>query len=79
MIEAAFQVHADVLITGDIGHHHALTARDLGLALIDAGHYETERAALHNIKDRLSSRLATLNWTVDVDIFSKEESPLSYL
>lgn len=79
MIEAASRAHADVLITGDIGHHHALKAKDLGLALIDAGHYETEKAALNVIKDRLSSRLAALNWTVEVGLFSEEESPLRYV
>lgn len=36
---------ADLLVTGDIGHHHALEAESLGIALIDAGHFHTEKTA----------------------------------
>jgi dinuclear metal center YbgI/SA1388 family protein len=78
LIETASRAHADVLITGDIGHHHALTARDIGLAVIDAGHYETEKAALNIFNDHLSSRLKALNWTVEVVVYGEEESPIRY-
>ena len=33
---------ADVLVTGDIGHHDGLDAVERGLSVIDAGHYGTE-------------------------------------
>ena len=33
---------ADVLVTGDIGHHDGIDAVEQGLAVIDAGHYGTE-------------------------------------
>ena len=33
---------ADVLVTGDIGHHDGLDAVEQGLSVIDAGHYGTE-------------------------------------
>ena len=33
---------ADVLITGDIGHHDGIDAVARGLAVIDAGHYGLE-------------------------------------
>jgi len=44
---------ADVLVTGDIGHHAALEALQLGLALVDPGHYYSE----HPIISRLESFL----------------------
>lgn len=45
-IAAAVAAGADVYVTGDLRHHPALDAATLGLALIDAGHYGTEAAAL---------------------------------
>lgn len=43
---------ADALVTGDVGHHQAVRALDLGLAIVDPGHIATERpgmTALHNL------------------------------
>lgn len=42
MIPEALRAGAEVLITGDIGHHHGLDAGEMGLAVIDAGHYGLE-------------------------------------
>ena len=42
MIRYALEKHAEVLITGDIGHHDAIDAAAQGLAIIDAGHYGLE-------------------------------------
>jgi dinuclear metal center YbgI/SA1388 family protein len=44
---------ADVLVSGDVGHHDALDAVAVGLAVIDAGHHATEAAALPAWVDRL--------------------------
>ncbi len=38
----AFRAEADVYLTGDIGHHDAQLASEIGLNIIDAGHFETE-------------------------------------
>lgn len=38
----AHQQGAQVLITGDVGYHQALEAAELGLTLVDLGHFETE-------------------------------------
>lgn len=42
LIPAAIRKRAEVLITGDIGHHDGLDAVDSNLAIIDAGHYGLE-------------------------------------
>ena len=39
----AYSKGADVYLTGDIKFHEAQEAQELGLALIDAGHYATEK------------------------------------
>lgn len=42
-IPYALEKGAQVLITGDIGHHEALDAKEQNLCMIDAGHYGTEK------------------------------------
>ena len=42
MIRYALEKRAEVLITGDIGHHDAIDAAAEGLAIVDAGHYGLE-------------------------------------
>lgn len=41
-IYAAFRAGAEVFVTSDIRHHEAQLAAELGLCLIDGGHFETE-------------------------------------
>ena len=43
MISYGLAKKAEVLITGDIGHHEALDAGEQGLCIIDGGHYGTEK------------------------------------
>jgi dinuclear metal center YbgI/SA1388 family protein len=54
-IDAARRSGADVYVTGDLRHHVSLDALTVGMALIDAGHYATEAAALPAAMDRLGS------------------------
>ncbi len=42
VIDVAISKGADVLLTGDIGHHEGIDAVARGLAVIDAGHYGLE-------------------------------------
>lgn len=37
---------ADALVTGDVSHHRAVRAMDLGLAIVDPGHIATERPGM---------------------------------
>lgn len=57
MIKEAVIKKADVLITGDIGHHDGLDAMDCGLSIIDAGHYGLEYIFIEFIQDYLKNRL----------------------
>ncbi len=49
----AYNKGAQVYITGDIKYHDAQLADELGISLIDAGHYHTEKVILPKIKDYL--------------------------
>ena len=56
-IAPAIAKGADVLVTGDIGHHDGLDAWEQGLAVIDAGHYGTESIFIEDMKQFLEKRL----------------------
>ena len=53
VIKTALQKGADVLVTGDIGHHDGIDARDQGLAILDAGHYGLEYIFMEDVKNYL--------------------------
>ena len=48
---------ADVYITGDTKHHDMLDADAMGLAMIDAGHFETEKPGVMMLAERLKTAL----------------------
>lgn len=58
-IKDAVRMKADAYITGDIGHHDAQEALEQGLAIIDAGHYDTEKHVLNHVKTYLQEKLKT--------------------
>ncbi len=49
-IYSAFHSGADVYVTADLGHEHARSAFELGLNIIDAGHFETENTICEFLK-----------------------------
>ncbi len=60
-VAAAVAKGADVLVTGDIGHHDGLDAVEQGLAVIDAGHYGTEYIFIEDMKRFLGEKLPVLD------------------
>lgn len=56
LAEAAKQ-GADVLVTGEATYHKQLEAQNRGIALILAGHYETERFGVEKLATRLAAAL----------------------
>ena len=53
LIEAAAAV-ARVLVTGDVSHHRAVTAGDIGLVVVDPGHVATERPGMSGLVELVS-------------------------
>ncbi len=48
---------ADVLVTGDVSHHNARAALDLGLAVVDAGHTATENPGIRALASLVAGLL----------------------
>ncbi|MCQ4635947.1 Nif3-like dinuclear metal center hexameric protein [Anaerovorax odorimutans] len=62
-----------LFITGDLKYHDAQKAKALGMAVIDAGHYGTEKSFAGNFADKLMGKTAgqieVLESDVDIDPF----------
>ena len=63
LLRDAVRAGADLLVTGDVKYHEAREAEDLGLALIDAGHFSTEIIMVDDITERLGRALVTAGYT----------------
>ncbi|NBI06995.1 Nif3-like dinuclear metal center hexameric protein [Senegalia massiliensis] len=68
----AYKKGADVYITGDIKHHDAQIAKEIGLDLIDAGHFHTEKIVMDSIKKYLSSKIKS-----DIEIIVAENDNIA--
>lgn len=66
---------ADCLVTGDIKFHEAQRARADGIALIDAGHFATERIMVDELAQRLRSKFVERQFVIDVLELKTEEDP----
>ena len=70
-IQDAYDKKSDLYITGDIKYHDAQEAVDLGLTIVDAGHYHTEKVVLPILKDLLEDKLES---SVEIELYM-ESSP----
>jgi len=75
----ALRAGADVLVTGDVRHHVALDALELGLAFVDAGHHATEHAAMPHLRSRLQARAVPHGLTAPVVLSAVRTDPWEHL
>jgi len=74
-IEMAVKTGCSLLVTGDIRHHQWRLAEAEGLALIDAGHYYTERAFAGLMAGRLAEALGQAYAHVIIDVSADIRQP----
>jgi dinuclear metal center YbgI/SA1388 family protein len=67
---------ADLLLTGDVGHHVALEAETLGIALIDGGHFRSEKTAFRVFAGTLETLLRSQGWEIEVETDEGELDPI---
>ena len=60
VIPEALGQQAQVLITGDIGHHEGIDAVAQGLAVIDGGHYGIEHIFVEDMRNYLEEHFPEL-------------------
>ncbi|WP_305044062.1 Nif3-like dinuclear metal center hexameric protein [Geoalkalibacter sp.] len=71
----ALRQGADVLVTGDVKYHEAQQAWVQGPALIDAGHFATERLMVPRLAELLRQGLKAQGWTTEVMEAQGERDP----
>ncbi|MFI3168415.1 MAG: Nif3-like dinuclear metal center hexameric protein [Faecalibacterium sp.] len=74
-VQEAASLGADLLLTGEAGHHDALDAKRLGLGLVVAGHYATEFPIVPVLSNRVHEAFPTLKCYIS----AKEMEPFDYL
>jgi len=79
LIKDASDKGADLLLTGDVGHHDALEARTLGMAVVDGGHFLTERLGLRKFSAFFHNTLKKRRWDVDIIFLEDETDPLYWV
>jgi dinuclear metal center YbgI/SA1388 family protein len=77
LIAPARERGADVLVTGDVTYHQALEARSLDMAVVDAGHFQTEKAAFQVFAKHFKTSAVRKGWNVDVEVDGDEADPMS--
>lgn len=70
---------AEVLVTGDVKYHEAKEAEELGLALVDAGHFATELPMILGLTKLLGIELANKGYEAEITIFEGEREPFRYI
>ena len=65
-IALAAKSGADVFITGDIKYHEAQYAKQLGLHVIDAGHYDTEQFYMEEFERILRQKFESADYEVAI-------------
>ncbi|MFI3201378.1 MAG: Nif3-like dinuclear metal center hexameric protein [Eubacteriales bacterium] len=68
-IQKAIELKVDVLVTGDMKHHQGMDAVAQGLAIIDAGHYGTEKFFITDMKEYLLQHIKG----VEIQVFEQGE------
>ncbi len=74
-IAPAAQAGCDCLVTGEVRFHGCLEAESLGIALVLAGHYASERFAVEELAAALSARFPSLS----VWASGREQDPVHWL
>lgn len=70
---------AEVLVTGDIKYHEARYAEELGMTLIDAGHFATELPMIRGFEELLRCELAQKGYGAEIVAFEGESEPFRFI
>jgi GTP cyclohydrolase I len=71
----AIRYGADVMVTGDVRYHAAREAQQLGMQVIDAGHYGLEKMAVGLLFEAFREEFRKMNMQVDLHACDIEKEP----
>ncbi|TSK06882.1 MAG: Nif3-like dinuclear metal center hexameric protein [Geobacter sp.] len=78
LLHEAARKGADILVTGDVKYHEAREAEALGVALLDAGHFATERIMIEGLAAQLRGALAARRLEAEVIEYQEEREPFAF-
>ncbi len=78
-LHAAKFAGADVLVTGDLKYHEAQAATELGISVIDAGHFATEIIVAAGLQSTLSPALHKHGYAAEILIAPDENDPFTFI
>ncbi len=67
---------ADVLVTGEMGHHECAEVRDRGFGAVLLGHFESEAIVCERLAGMLAAELGKRGFAPDVRASKRERSPI---
>jgi GTP cyclohydrolase I len=79
LLAAFLSSPAQVYISGDLRYHDARKVEEAGRALIDIGHFHSERLVLGPLAERLQKTAAEKGWQMDVQVCRLERDPFAIL
>ncbi|TYO98506.1 dinuclear metal center YbgI/SA1388 family protein [Geothermobacter ehrlichii] len=79
LLHQAHRQGADVLVTGDVKYHEAREAEQLGIALIDAGHFGTEKIAVEGLAAALCAAAEEKKWPIEFLALTDETDPFQLI
>lgn len=78
LLASAKRLGADCVITGDTTYHYVSDYVEEGMAIIDAGHFETEWPSMKVVANLLEEKLNSIDKTIKVYISEESVSPYKY-
>jgi putative NIF3 family GTP cyclohydrolase 1 type 2 len=79
LLRDAAREGADLFLTGDIKYHEAREAQALGIALMDAGHFATERLMVDGLSVQIEKELAGRKFDAKVLRCTVENDPFAVI
>ncbi len=77
IIYSAKKLGADLVITGDVKFNIAQDAKAMGLALLDAGHYGTEKIFSENMMEQFKLIAQEKGFTIDTKVAQANTNPFN--
>ena len=71
-MDAAAMQGADTYVTGDVKYHEAQHAQELGINLIDAGHFGTEMPVVEKLAQYLEAENIKNKWQIEITADNSE-------
>lgn len=65
-LDKAYMKGADTYLTGDVKYHEAQHAQELGINLIDAGHFGTELPVVESLAHYLQTENIANKWNIEI-------------